>query len=136
MIISGFIAMIYQFLADAVLVIHMLFIVFVIGGGFLVLKKRWLAWVQIPAAIWGILIEWMGWFCPLTPLENHFRQLAGQSVYDGGFVEHYLLPVIYLDGLTREIQILLGIFVVAVNMGIYTYIILSKKKQNRIWQKD
>jgi len=122
--------MIYQFLADAVLLLHLLFILFVVGGGLLLLRWRWVALLHLPAAIWGALIEFMGWYCPLTPLENHLRQLAGQSGYEGGFIEHYLLPVIYPDGLTGEVQILLGIFVVVVNVGIYTYILLGKNKPN------
>ncbi len=114
--------MIYQILADVVLVIHLLFIVFVVVGGLLLLWKRWLIWVHLPAAVWGALIEFMGWYCPLTPLENHFRQMAGQSGYEGGFIGHYLLPVIYPDGLTREIQLILGTIVVAVNLAIYFYV--------------
>jgi hypothetical protein len=123
--------MIYQILADVVLVLHLLFIIFVVGGGLLVLKWRWVAFPHLPAAIWGAVIEFMGWYCPLTPLENHLRHIAGQSGYEGGFIEHYLLPVIYPHGLTSEVQIMLGIFVVAVNVVIYTFILLRKKKSRQ-----
>jgi hypothetical protein len=121
--------MIYQFLADAVMLLHLLFIIFVVGGGLLVLKWRWIALLHLPAAVWGALIEFMSWYCPLTPLENHLRHLAGLAGYEGGFIEHYLLPIIYPDGLTAKIQIILGGFVLIVNVGIYTFIIIRKKKE-------
>lgn len=121
--------MIYQILADAVMLLHLLFICFVVVGGLLVFKWRWVALLHLPAAVWGALIEFMGWYCPLTPLENNLRLLAGLSGYEGGFIEHYLLPVIYPDGLTSKIQIMLGIFVVTLNVCIYTFIILAKKKE-------
>lgn len=109
--------------ADAVLVIHLAFIVFVMFGGLLVLKWHWLAVLHLPAAIWGIVIQFSGWLCPLTPLENMLRRAAGESGYHGGFIEHYLLPIIYPAGLTREIQFLLGAVVLLVNLGIYLYVL-------------
>jgi hypothetical protein len=123
--------MIYQILADIVLVIHLLFIVFVVAGGLLVMRKRWVAWLHLPAAVWGALIEFMGWYCPLTPLENDLRQLAGQSGYEGGFIEHYLLPVIYPDGLTREIQLMLGTIVVVINLAIYIYVLRTVRNRQK-----
>lgn len=123
--------MIYQILADVVLVIHLLFIFFVVAGGLLALWKRWVAWLHLPAAIWGALIEFMGWYCPLTPLENDLRQLAGQSGYEGGFIEHYLLPVIYPDGLTREIQLMLGTIVVVINLAIYIYVLRTGRNRQK-----
>lgn len=123
--------MIYQILADVVLVIHLLFIFFVVLGGLLALRKRWVAWLHLPAAIWGALIEFMGWYCPLTPLENDLRQLAGQSGYEGGFIEHYLLPVIYPDGLTREIQLMLGTIVVVINLAIYIYVLRTGRNRQK-----
>lgn len=123
--------MIYQILADAVMLLHLLFICFVVGGGLLVFRWQWVALLHLPAAVWGALIEFMGWYCPLTPLENNLRLLAGLSGYEGGFIEHYLLPVIYPDGLTSKIQIMLGIFVVALNVCIYTFILLRHKKSRQ-----
>lgn len=111
--------MLYKLAADAVLVIHLLFILFAVAGGLLLFLKRWIVWVHIPAAVWAVLIEWKGWICPLTPLENHLRQAARLSAYDEGFIEHYLLPVIYPGGLTPDIQFLLGAFVLAVNLLVY-----------------
>lgn len=109
----------YSFLADTVLVVHGLFILFVILGGFFVLRWPILSWIHVPCAIWGALIEFQGWICPLTPLENHLRGLAGEPGYRGGFIEHYLLPLIYPPGLTSGVQVLLGGVVVAINLVAY-----------------
>lgn len=114
---------IYSFLAALVMVMHFAFIVFVVMGGLLVLKRRWVAWLHIPAAVWGALIEFMGWICPLTPLENKFRMLAGESGYTGDFVARYLLPIIYPGALTREIQLLLGALVLIINVLVYAVVI-------------
>ncbi len=112
-----------QILADAVLIIHFLFIAFAVAGAFLVLRWPRLAWAHLPAAIWGAVVELTGWICPLTPLENHFLQRAGQSGYSGDFVEHYLLKVIYPDGLTARSQVALGLLVVAINLALYAVVI-------------
>jgi hypothetical protein len=113
----------YRLLANAVVSIHALFIVFVVLGGFLAWRWRWVAAVHIPCAIWGMLIEYRGWICPLTPLENSLRSRAGQQGYSGGFIEHYLLPTIYPSGLTPRVQALLGMFVLAVNLVAYTVLL-------------
>ncbi|MDQ0142788.1 DUF2784 domain-containing protein [Cupriavidus necator] len=106
-------------LADLVVIAHGLFIVFVVAGGLLVLRWPRAAWVHLPAAVWGVLIEWAGWICPLTPLENMLRQAAGQAGYSGGFVERYLLPLIYPAGLTPALQLWLGLGVLGLNAVIY-----------------
>ena len=106
-------------MADTALVIHFAFILFVILGGFFVIWWRKAIWLHLPAAMWGALIELAGWTCPLTPLENLLRAKGGQAGYSGGFIEEYILPVIYPSGLTREIQIALGILVILVNLFIY-----------------
>ncbi|SPR98645.1 DUF2784 domain-containing protein [Cupriavidus taiwanensis] len=106
-------------LADLVVIAHALFIVFVVAGGLLVLRWPRAAWVHLPAAVWGVLIEWSGWICPLTPLENMLRRAAGQVGYSGGFVERYLLPLIYPAGLTPAVQLWLGLVVLVVNVAIY-----------------
>lgn len=111
--------MVYLALADAVLVLHLAFILFVVLGGLLVLWRRWLLWLHLPAVAWGILIEFTGWICPLTPLENWLRRLGGGRGYSGGFIDHYLGSLIYPEGLTRELQWLLGAFVIAVNAAVY-----------------
>ncbi|AMR80122.1 DUF2784 domain-containing protein [Cupriavidus nantongensis] len=106
-------------LADLVVIAHALFIVFVVAGGLMVLRWPRVAWVHLPAAVWGVLIEWAGWICPLTPLENTLRRAAGQAGYSGGFVERYLLPLIYPAGLTPAVQLWLGLVVLVVNVAIY-----------------
>ena len=108
--------------ADALVVLHLVFVAFVVVGGLLVLRWPWLAWAHVPAAVWGAWIEFAGWICPLTPLENRLREEAGEQVYATSFVEHYLLPVLYPASLTREVQWLLGGVVVAVNAVVYLVI--------------
>ncbi len=121
--------MVYSFLADIVTIIHLLFILFVIFGGFLVLKWRWIIYFHIPAAVWGALIEFKGWICPLTPWENQLRQAGGEAGYSGGFIEHYILPVMYPENLTQEIQVILGIFVIVINLTVYGWIIYRWRKK-------
>ena len=111
--------MIFRWLADAVALLHAAFVAFVVLGGLLVLRWRRVAWLHVPAAIWGVLIEYSGWICPLTPLENALRERAGQAGYSGGFVEHYGSHVLYPAGLTREMQWVLGALVVIVNGLVY-----------------
>jgi len=115
-----YLAVLYRLLANAVVVFHALFIVFILFGGLLAWRWRWVALVHAPAAVWGVLIEYRGWICPLTPLENSLRAKAGQAGYSGGFVEHYLLPAIYPSGLTPRMQAGLGTLVLAVNVVAYT----------------
>ncbi len=119
--------MIYLFLANSILTIHLLFIIFVVFGGLLVFYLRWIVWLHIPAFLWGALIEFSGWICPLTPLENHFRRLAGQGGYDSGFIQNYLLKIIYPDGLTPQIQIFLGFGVLIINLFVYGVYIKKKR---------
>lgn len=121
----------YRLASDLVVVLHLLFILFVTAGGLLVLRWPRLALLHLPAVVWGAVIEFTGSICPLTPLENHFSRLAGRQGYGGGFIEHYLLPIIYPDGLTREIQIGLGLLVVAVNAGAYLLLIRRSLRRNR-----
>jgi Protein of Unknown function (DUF2784) len=115
--------MLYRVLADLVVGAHALFVVFVMAGGLLALRWRWVAAVHLPTAVWGALIEFKGWVCPLTPLEKSLRAAAGQAGYQGGFIEHYLLPALYPAGLTPEVQLVLGSLVVAVNLGVYGLVV-------------
>jgi hypothetical protein len=103
-------------------------VLFVVAGGFLVLRKRWVMLLHLPAAAWGALIEFQGWICPLTPLENSLRQRGGQAGYGGGFVEHYLLPVLYPSALTRGIQLGLGILVLLINAAIYWTVLVRRRR--------
>lgn len=111
--------MLYRLLADAVLLVHAAFVAFVVIGGFWVLSRPQLAWVHLPVVAWGAGIELLGGICPLTPLENHYRRLAGEQGFPGGFVEHYLLATLYPEGLTREVQVGLGLLVLGVNAVLY-----------------
>ena len=105
--------------ADLLVILHLAFILFVMLGGLLLFRWPWVAWLHLPAVAWGALIELIGWICPLTPLEQRFRQAAGEAGYSGGFIEQYLLPLIYPDNLTREIQLALGMLVIIFNAVIY-----------------
>ena len=96
-------------------------------GGLLVLRWRRAAWVHLPAAVWGVVIEWAGWICPLTPLENQLRKLGGEAGYPGGFVEHYVLPALYPAGLTREVQLALGILVIVLNAVVYSLVLHTRR---------
>jgi hypothetical protein len=119
--------MMYRILADVVVGVHFIFVLFVVAGGLLVLRWPKLAYLHVPVAIYGAAIEFVGWICPLTPLENSLRRQAGDVGYSTGFVEHYILPLLYPSALTREIQLLLGFLVLAVNVGIYVYVLRRSK---------
>jgi hypothetical protein len=114
---------VYQFFSDVVVAAHFLFIVFVVGGGLLVIRWPRLAFLHLPAVIWGAVIELTGWICPLTPLENYLRRLGGDSVYSGGFLEQYILPLIYPANLTSFAQYILGSLVIAINLILYTLVL-------------
>jgi hypothetical protein len=114
--------MVYRVLADLTLVVHLIFVLFVVLGGLIVFRRQWIAWLHIPAVIWGVLIELIGWSCPLTPLENYFSQFGGEAGYTGSFIEHYFIYLLYPSSLTRTISITLGLFVLVINMIIYILI--------------
>ncbi len=120
--------MLARIAADLVVLAHLGFILFVILGGLLVLRWPRMAWVHIPAVIWGALIEFAGWVCPLTPLENWLREASGTAGYQGGFIEHYLVPIVYPDALTRETQILLGAGVLVVNCVAYAVLWVRRRR--------
>lgn len=121
----------YPLLADAVLLFHLAFILFVVFGALLLRPFPRLIWLHLPAAIWAGLIELIGFTCPLTPLENHLRRLGGERTYSGGFIEHYLLPIIYPPGLTREMQAWLGIAVLVINVVAYALFHYRAKRHER-----
>lgn len=109
----------FELAADFVVLLHFSFIVFVLFGGLLVLKWKWVVWLHVPAALWGALIVFAGWICPLTPLENMLRRAEGTTGYATGFIEHYIIPLIYPSGLTRGIQISMGVVVIIINVIVY-----------------
>ncbi|UCC55605.1 MAG: DUF2784 domain-containing protein [Gammaproteobacteria bacterium] len=118
----------YHALADLVLAIHALFIVFVVCGGLLALRWRSVVWLHLPAVAWAVLLEVMGWLCPLTPLEQSLRRAAGASSYSGSFIEHYLVQLIYPVGLTRTIQLYLAAAVIILNIVVYWFVITQRRK--------
>ncbi len=117
--------------ADALVLIHFAFIVFVAAGGFLVLRWHWLALLHLPSALWGALMEIAGWTCPLTGLELELRAAAGSAGYTGGFIEHYVIPLIYPPGLTQGARFALGLIVIGVNFGIYGYLAMRRRVGTR-----
>ncbi len=123
------IVMLYRLAADFLVLLHLGFIVFVMLGGLLVLKWHWVSLLHLPTVIWGFVIEYRGGICPLTPWENSLRRLAGQEGYAEGFIEHYILPIIYPPGLTRDIQLTLAIAVVTVNLVVYGWLLWRTFRQ-------
>jgi hypothetical protein len=120
----------YGNLATAVVLAHFAFIVFVMFGGLLALRWPRAPWIHIPLFLWGGYVELAGAICPLTPLENGLRRAAGDAQYAGGFIEHYLLPVMYPSGLTRTVQIVLGVALVLLNVAIYSFVIWRRRRGN------
>jgi hypothetical protein len=121
----------YGILADFVLAIHFGFIVFVLLGGLVAARFAWIAILHLAAAGWGVWVELTGRICPLTPLENTLRHRAGEAGYPGSFIEHYLLPVVYPAGLTRNVQLALGATVIAVNALVYAWVVLRWRARAR-----
>lgn len=117
----------YRLLADLVLLLHLAFVMFVVVGALLVMRWRWLAWLHLPAVAWGVFVEFSGRICPLTPLENRFRLLAGEGGYSGGFVEHYILPLLYPPGLTFAMQWMIGGFVLVLNLSLYGWMLWRRR---------
>ena len=114
--------MFYRILTDLTVAVHFAFLIFVVAGGFLARRHRWLAIPHLLAAAWGVYVEAMpGVLCPLTPLENAFALRAGEAGYQGGFIEHYLVPIIYPEGLTRAAQWVLAVLVVVINVTVYAW---------------
>jgi len=122
----------YRLAADALVAFHLGFVLFVIGGGLLALRDRRFAWLHLPAAAWGAGIELAGGVCPLTPLENRLRRLDGEAGYAGGFVDHYLLPALYPQGLTRRVEIVLGIAVLVGNAAVYAVVIRRARRSGGV----
>lgn len=119
--------MFYTLAADAVVLLHLGFVLFVVAGGLLVFRWRRVALLHLPAVVWAVLLEFRGWLCPLTPLELSLRASGGQAGYSGGFVEYYILPVLYPAELDSTLQIALGIFVIVINVAVYGWLLWRLK---------
>ncbi len=115
--------------ADLLVVVHLLFVAFVMLGGALLIRWPGLIWLHLPAVFWGVYIEFSGGICPLTPLENQLRMQAEQAGYSGGFVEHYLLPILYPDALTLPIQQVLAGLVILVNLALYAWVYRVRRRR-------
>jgi hypothetical protein len=118
----------YRLLADAVLILHLGFIAFVVLGGLMVLRWPRIAWLHLPAVAWGAWIEFTGSICPLTPLEIGLRARGGEATYRGGFIEHYVTALIYPEGLNRSQQVALGAFVLALNAAVYGWLLWRRRR--------
>ena len=116
--------------ADFIVIIHFGFIVFIVLGGLLVFRWPKLMWLHLPAVAWGVVIEFAGFICPLTPLENRLRIAAGESGYSSRFIDKYLIPVVYPDGLDGPTQIALGVLVISINLVLYG-VVVAKRKRNK-----
>ena len=121
--------MLYRWLADLVLVVHLAFVVFVVLGGLLLLRWPRMAWVHAPAAIWGILTEYAGLICPLTPLEIALRRRGGEEGYTGGFIEHHVTAWLYPSGLSRGMQVVLGTLALALNAAVYWRVVVHHRRR-------
>ncbi len=119
----------YGWLANAVLLAHFGFVVFVIIGGVAVLRWPRVAWVHLPAVIWAALIEYADWICPLTPLENTLRQAGGEAAYSGGFIDRYIGSIVYPTGLTRPVQVVLGSLLLLLNTFVYWRLLRKKARR-------
>lgn len=115
-------------IAELIVILHFAFVIFVVLGGLLALRWPRVAWIHLPAVVWGVLIEFTGWICPLTPLENRLRRAGGEAGYEGDFIAHYLLPVLYPNGLTRTDQLVLGGVAFAINVAIYAFVFLRHRR--------
>jgi hypothetical protein len=115
-------------LAALVVAVHLAFVVFATLGGLLALRWPSVAWVHVRCAVWAAFVEFSGRICPLTPLENALRRRAGLELYSGDFVANYIFPVLYPEGLTRDVQILVGAFVVALNVAAYGWVIRQRSR--------
>ncbi len=123
--------MIYRVLADIVTLFHFGFILFVVLGGLFFVWWKRAAWIHLPVALWGVLIVWIGWTCPLTPLEQWLRRLGGEASYEGSFVMHYIVPLIYPDWLTEKLRLTIGLFVLGTNLTFYGWGLFHHLKKKR-----
>lgn len=120
--------MFYRLAADAVVLLHLGFVLFVVAGALLAFRWHRIVWLHLPAVVWAVLLEFRGWLCPLTPLELKLRAAGGQAGYSGGFVEQYILPVLYPAELDSSLQIALGSFVIMINIALYGCLLWRLKK--------
>ena len=114
--------MVYRLIADLLLLAHFCFVLFTVFGGLAVLRRRWLWKIHLPVVVWGFLVQYVVWTCPLTAWENYFRQMGGEAGYEGGFIEHYVSTMLY-SSMTPQFHLLLGISLIVFNLMVYSYIL-------------
>ena len=119
-------------MADVIVFLHFTFVVFVVLGGLIALAWPRIIWIHVPAVVWGALMEFTGWICPLTPLENRLREAAGATAYEGDFIAHYILPMLYPNGLTRTDQLMLGAIALVINVAIYSVVFARLRRRHMI----
>ena len=122
----------FRALADATVVLHLGFVLFVVLGGLIVARWRQLAWVHLPATAWAAWVEFADWICPLTPLENWLREQGGGTTYSSSFIEHYLLPILYPESLSRELQWVLGGAVLVINAVAYLVVFQRGLRRQKV----
>lgn len=115
--------MIFRFLADLILIAHLCFILFAVFGGLAVLRRRWIWKLHLPALVWGFLVQYFVWFCPLTTWENYFRARGGEAGYEGGFIEHYVSMIVYPGFISPELHLLFAVLLAAFNLLVYSFVI-------------
>lgn len=121
--------MIFRLLADLVLILHLAFVAFAAFGGLLALRWPRILWLHLPALLWGVVVQWADWICPLTPLESHLRLLAGDEVFAGGFIERFVMQILYPETLTLELRYVLGLMLIAVNVAVYAYVAIVRARR-------
>jgi hypothetical protein len=117
-----------RILGNLVLAFHFAFVVFSVLGGFLVLWKRWITWFHVPSVLWSSLVNLFSRVCPLTPLENRFRHLVGQAGYEGGFIQHYIAPLVYPGGMPRRLELIAGFSVLIWNIFVYALVVALRRR--------
>jgi hypothetical protein len=116
-------------LADAVLLLHFLFILFAIFGGLLIFSNKKMAWLHVPVVLWSSIVNLAGWTCPLTPIENYFRSAAGLAGYQGGFVEHYIGQLVYPAGMPRKLELVAAVSIIAWNFVVYAFLVWKLRRR-------
>ena len=119
----------YRLAADAMMVAHLLYIIFVVVGGLVALRVRWVLWLHVPAVAWAIYVQYFGRLCPLTNWEKGLRERAGDAGYEGGFIDHYLMPLIYPPDMPAAMPLVLGTAVVVINVAIYGWLIVLARRR-------
>ena len=118
----------YRLAADTLVTAHLLYIVFVVVGGLIAFRARWILWLHVPAVVWAIYVQYIGRVCPLTPWEKEFRDIAGAAGYEGGFIDHYIVPIVYPPDMPVAMHLVLGTLVILINGAVYTALVVRARR--------